>query len=58
MIRDEDWVLKLLAELSDKQFYGKLTLEFQGGNLVLTRTEEVRKPPAALAALERGQKNR
>jgi hypothetical protein len=50
MLRDEKWIMDKLRELSERRFFGKVTLEFQAGDMVLLRSEEVTKPPSALAA--------
>ena len=40
------WLSNLLAQLVASQFYGKLTINFKGGEVVHVTKEESLKPPA------------
>jgi hypothetical protein len=39
------WALKILKDLQDSSFYGRIILEFKAGRLVLLRQEQTIKPP-------------
>lgn len=39
------WLLDILKELSERNFYGKLEIAFQGGQVVYLKQEETLKPP-------------
>lgn len=39
------WLLDLLTQLKEEQWYGKVTLSFEAGKVTLVRKEETLKPP-------------
>jgi hypothetical protein len=40
-------IIKIITDLSSRNFYGKLTLNFENGKIVLIRKEETIKPKGA-----------
>lgn len=47
-----DWVAKQLTPLLKSDFYGKMSVEIQGGAVVLVRIERTVMPPRGLPAVE------
>jgi hypothetical protein len=41
----KEWVNNHFDELVKKQFYGKLILQFEAGNVTVLKKEETLKPP-------------
>lgn len=46
MDRALQWAVARIVEKVTPQFYGSITLSFQGGKLHSIKTEETEKPPA------------
>ena len=42
-----DWLTNFIIAKIGKKFFGKITIEFIGGEVVLIRSEETHKPPKA-----------
>jgi hypothetical protein len=38
------WAAKIITDLIARKFYGKLTISFEGGRIVMARKEETLKP--------------
>lgn len=41
-----NWIVLQLCEAKRTGFYGKITVQFEAGNIVIMRKEQTMKPPA------------
>lgn len=43
-MKNLNWLIKVVQDLGARKFYGKLTISFENGNIVLAKKEETLKP--------------
>jgi len=46
---DFKWVVDQLLEAKTERFYGKITIQYISGNIVMIRNEKTQKPPGGRA---------
>jgi hypothetical protein len=40
-----NWIAKILTDLQARKFYGKITIHFENGRIILAKKEATLKPP-------------
>ena len=46
--KDVEWALSSLLQANNNEFYGKITIQFEAGNIILLRKEQTEKPPKSI----------